>query len=167
MPLENENLHPEGKGFRGTITGHGVSEAKSGAQQIFVQIQNSEVPDQRITAFMSMAETVTSTGRSVIDYTVEKLRRCGWKGFSLSEIEAGEMLVGNEIIYEVEHEVFEGKTRAKVGWINDPAGGIQRANATAENISRFEEIAKQNPPENKPTTGQPAGAPAADGTAPW
>lgn len=168
MPRE---LHPAGKGFRGVITGHGVSEAKNHNQQVFVQIQNEEFPDQQITAFMSLAETKTRTpGMTVIDYTVDKLRRCGWKGYSLTDIEAGELLVGNKIIYEVEHETFEGTTRDKVGWINDPNGGVQRAAATRENISRFEQIAKQNPPQNTPQNApatEATGAPAADGSPPW
>jgi hypothetical protein len=166
--MPHDNLHPAGKGFRGVITGHGVSEAKNSNQQIFIHIQNQETSDQRITAFLSMSETKTRTpGMTVIDYTVDKLRRCGWKGYSLADIENGELLVGNEIIYEVDHEVYDGTTRAKVGWINDPEGGIQRAAATQDNISRFEQIAKQNPPQNTPAQ-EPAASPAlADGDCPF
>ena len=145
---ENQRqLHPAGKSFAGVILDHGFSETKNGASQIFVAIQNAE-SGAEITAFMSLAETMTRTGKQVVEYTIEKLRRCGFTGFSMAELADGELLKGNEIRYEVVHETFEGVIRDKVGWINSPGSGVERSATAEQNAARFDELLKQNPPEN-------------------
>ena len=147
---QNDNqrqLHPEGKSFPGVILDHGFSDTKSGASQVFVLIQHAETGEE-ITAFMSLSEKITRTGKSVVEYTIEKLRRCGFTGFSMAELADGELLKGNEIRYEVVHETFEGVIRDKVGWINSPGAGVERSTGAAQNAARFDELLKQNPPEN-------------------
>ena len=161
MPqAENQRqLHPQGKSFRGVILDHGFSDTKSGKPQVFVAIQNADTGAE-ITAFMSLAETVTRSGKTVAEYTVEKLRRCGFTGFSMSELADGELLKGNEIRYEVIHEAFEGVTRDKVGWINNPGGaGIERSATAEQNAARFDDLLKQNPPGNDAPISPPNSAP--------
>jgi len=142
------DLHPAGKGFLGTITDHGFSESKDGASQVFLTIQNDDNPQHIITKFLSMSE-------KAIEWTVKQLRRAGFTGYDFTDLADGQLLVGNQVRYEVEHEEWDGEIRAKVGWINDPDRvGIQRSDSAASNAKRFNAVLKQHPPEKKATTVQ-------------
>lgn len=148
-------LHPVGKNFNGEILTHGFSETKNHKEQVFVSIKNTET-GKEITAFMSLSDKVTRSGKKVVEYTIEKLRRCGFRGYQMAELASGELLKGNEILYEVEHETYTDNngnevTTDKVGWINDPnGGGVERSAVAAQNASRFDALLRDNPPENKP-----------------
>jgi hypothetical protein len=52
--------------------------------------------------------------------TIEALRYCGWKGDDISDMSSinGE----GEASIVIEHEEYEGKTRAKVQWVNNGGG---------------------------------------------
>ena len=145
---EQRNLHPAGKNFRGEIVTHGFSEAGTGAEQIFITIANADTGEQ-ITKFLSLSE-------KAIEWTVKQLRRCGYTGFDFADLESGDLLAGNPILYDIEHSPNPntGEMQAKVGWLNDPnRAGIQRSENAAANAKRFNEILKQFPPEK--TTAQP------------
>jgi hypothetical protein len=161
MPPEDKNIHPAGKGFRGVVTDHGFSEAGTGADQVFVTIQNSNTPERSITAFLAMTD-------KAIKWTVKKLRACGFTGYDFTDLADGKLLVGHEVIYEVEHDVFEGETKAKVGWINNPDDrGFERSESAKQNAARFNDVLKQNPPQNT-AMQEPAASPAlADGDCPF
>ena len=140
--MSHEDMHPAGKGFRGTITDHGFSEAKSGSDQLFLVIRNNET-DRLITKYLALTD-------AAIEWTVKQLRRAGYSGFSLSDLADGQRLVGNEVAYDVEHEInpATGATVAKVGWINDPNRvGIQRSQNAATNAARFDAVLKKFPPD--------------------
>lgn len=51
--------------------------------------------------------------------TVEALRLCGWKGTDLENLGSLDQKV--ELV--IEHEEYEGKTRARVQWVNKLGGG--------------------------------------------
>lgn len=57
--------------------------------------------------------------------TIESLRYIGWKGDDLAELptlaETG--MLADEVDLVVEHDEYEGATRAKVAWVNKPGGG--------------------------------------------
>lgn len=55
------------------------------------------------------------------DRTLESLRICGFVGEDMDRF--WEQRPENEVQIIVEHEEFDGKTRAKVQWINNPGGG--------------------------------------------
>lgn len=75
---------------------------------------------QFITYFGSLSD-------AAIDFTVEALRNCGWRGDDLSELpelaESGGL--GDEVMLDVVAEQFEGKWRNKVKWVNKPGGKIR------------------------------------------
>ena len=96
MPHDVPNIHPAGKSFSGTITDHGFSETQGGNFQIFVTIENNE-SGQKITAFLALSEKAA-------EWTVKKLRACGYDGFDFNELADGERLRGNVVLYDVEHE---------------------------------------------------------------
>jgi len=52
--------------------------------------------------------------------TLESLRFCGWAGTDISDLTG---IDANEVEVVVEQEEYNGKTRAKVRWINEIGGG--------------------------------------------
>lgn len=139
MLPENNNLHPTGW-HMGRITDHGFSEASTGADQLFVAFQTDH---GLITAYMQLSDKVTKTGKTIIEYTVDKLRACGFKGSSFGELEDGTALRGNEALVEVIHDTYEGKTTAKVNWIRDPnSSGVTRSASAAKSATRFDAVLK-------------------------
>jgi len=64
-----------------------------------------------ITAFLYFTEKAA-------ERSIQTLRKMGWGGDNVGEIIVDDVMNIMEIV--VEHEVFEGKTRAKVAWINAP-----------------------------------------------
>lgn len=56
-----------------------------------------------------------------LEHTLKALRACGWKGVDLSDLSG---IDANEVVLVIEHETFEGVTRAKVKWVNDGTAGL-------------------------------------------
>lgn len=52
--------------------------------------------------------------------TVESLRACGWTGNDLSRDLMAEGLGSKEVELDIVHETYNGTTRPKVNWVNDP-----------------------------------------------
>ena len=122
-------MHPEGT-FDGTVVDCGFTDpGQDRAQQVFVTLENEE--GQTITAYLSLSA-------AAVKWTIRKLEACGWNREvdpKAETIEQGE-LKGARVSYVVEHATWEGKTRAKVGWINKP-GSVKRGEATQESRQRI------------------------------
>lgn len=56
---------------------------------------------------------------AAIDRTLDSMRHCGWDGDSLANVDN---LANNEVEIVIEEEVYEGKSREKIKWVNKPAG---------------------------------------------
>jgi hypothetical protein len=56
-----------------------------------------------------------------VDRTVDALRYCGFKGDELAALPT--QTLDQEVSIKVEHEEYDGKTRAKVAWVNAAGGG--------------------------------------------
>jgi hypothetical protein len=160
QPETTYDLHPAGQ-FEGTIVDHGISEAKTGTPQVFLKIESSK-GGRTIYAYLALTD-------NAVEFTVIKLRNAGFTGSSFAELEDGSLLKGNVIDYKVEHEVYNGQTRAKVGWIGDPNGGAKRSVEAAQNARRFDAALRANPALAQPATSRtsqpaipPGPAPAAD-----
>lgn len=52
--------------------------------------------------------------------TMQSLRYCGWKGDDVTNLEG---ISDNEVELEVEHNTYNGKTNARVAWVNRPGSG--------------------------------------------
>ena len=52
---------------------------------------------------------------NTVDRTLDSLRHCGWDSDSLADLDS---LGVNEVELVIEDEVYEGKTRSKVKWVN-------------------------------------------------
>jgi hypothetical protein len=77
-------------------------------------------------------QTVKWTGwltANTEDRTYESLFHCGWTGEDFPKLPG---LGSKQVSLEVEDEVYEGKTRQKVAWVNAP-GAVRQADPGALN----------------------------------
>src|SRR4051794_18119735 len=100
----------------GTYRARGVESdlgiAQTGKEQVFVKFAITSGPEegQHVTWF-GYFNTPENAKR-----TIESLRTCGWTGTDITELTG---IDANEVELVVEHEEYNGKTRAKVRWINE------------------------------------------------
>ncbi len=88
------------------------------------EILSGQHAGQTITAFLHFSTEVkpgSKTGKSQMDRSIESLRYCGFTGDDIDQFFSQNP--ENEVSITVEHEEYQGKTRAKVAWINKPGGG--------------------------------------------
>jgi hypothetical protein len=92
-----------------------------------------------------------------VDRTIEALRLCGFKGDELSELPRQKL--DQEVSITVEHEEYDGKTRAKVAWVNAAGGGMKMANPlNATELRQFSAKYKAKV-RSKPAVDGPKAAP--------
>lgn len=102
------------------------------------------------------------------DRTIESLRYLGWTGEDMDELQnRGGGLDKNEVSIVVEHETYEGKTRAKVSWINRVGGVVMNRAMAPEDVVSFAAKIKQKiraadirRQASEKSRGQPMQAPA-------
>lgn len=61
--------------------------------------------------------------------TMQALRYCGWQGDDVTNLDG---ISDQEVELVIEHETYEGKTRAKVKWVNRLGGGVTMKAPMAE-----------------------------------
>jgi hypothetical protein len=118
------DLIPPGT-YRGRAVNWGLSTTSTGKEQVAVEF---EFPDaagvvQRLTWFGFFTEKTW-------ERTIQSLRHCGWKGVDLDDLGG---LDASEVDLVVEHDTYNGVTRAKINWVNE-AGAlpfVQPMEATA------------------------------------
>lgn len=71
---------------------------------------------QKITWWGYFSDNAGASGKTVTDRTLESLRHMGFKGDDLDKFADQRPDIEFQII--VDHEVYDGKTRAKVQWVN-------------------------------------------------
>lgn len=96
---------------------------KGGKEQVAVQFDLLDFEGQRITWYGYFTENTTQS-------TFRALRSCGWTGSDLSDLSELSNPNGPEVYLVIEHETYEGKTTAKVRWVNG-ASGLAMKNAMA------------------------------------
>jgi hypothetical protein len=90
--------------------------AKTGTQQVALTFE--------ILAGQEQGRKITWLGYfsdKTADRTIEALRHCGLVGDDLAAAVRGPLDQEVEIV--VDHEIYDGKTRAKVQWVNAGGGG--------------------------------------------
>lgn len=100
----------EGK-FRARATDVQLGTTKSGADTIGVAFELLDHPNMYVTWYGYFTEKTT-------ERTFDSLRYCGWTGDDLSDLSG---ITNNEVEIVIEQETYEGKTRAKVQWVNRAA----------------------------------------------
>jgi len=83
----------------------------TGTEQVavtFEVVEDGEFQGERIAWFGFFTEATA-------ERTIQALRVCGWTGDDLSDLSGFD---ANEVELVVEHEEYQGKTTAKVKWVN-------------------------------------------------
>jgi len=114
------------------VTAHALGTAKTGNQQIAVEFM-FETGD-RLTWFGYFTEVT-------LERTLESLENLGWiageNDFDISRLHKTNVLVGNEASVVVQHEEYEGVTRAKIRWVNKLGGGGMRETMEPDEARSF------------------------------
>lgn len=92
-----------------------LSKTKGGTDQVAVSFELLDEPwtGQRITWYGFLTAKTA-------ERTIESLIYCGWEGDNLADLRG---IDANDVSLEIEHDTYEGQTRAKVKWVNR-AGGL-------------------------------------------
>lgn len=125
--------------FDATILDHGFIHKQSmKAPQFWAKFKTDE---GHITGFFSL------THKSA-QYTIQKIRAMGFQGDDLMSLNDGNELAGNRVTITVDHEVYQDKKRAKVGWVNalgDTGLDLEHDEKAARNARHFNALlSKEN-----------------------
>lgn len=78
-----------------------------------------------------------------LEAAFKKIEAMGFSGDDLTELADGSLLVGNLVQITIEHEVYEGVTRARVGFVNpnhSTGNGPAKNEVAAANAKGFNAI---------------------------
>lgn len=98
--------------YRARVVDAGMSKTKAGRERAEVDFA---VEGETLTWAGYFGDNVDSGGKSLTERTFDALRACGLKDDDLSRLHE---LAGGEASVTVEHEEYEGKTRAKIRFVN-------------------------------------------------
>lgn len=117
MTTETTNLIPAGV-YRARATDAQLGQTNSGSEQVAIafQVLTLGFENQRLAYYGQF-------GEKSLEITVKALRACGWQGLDLADLSG---VSANEVNLVVEHETYEGKTRARVKWVNDGQAGLMK-----------------------------------------
>jgi hypothetical protein len=105
------------KGFyRARAVEYALGKTEKGNRQVAVRFQtfdSEDRPGEQITWYGYFTEKTA-------ERTLESLQHCGWEGDDITDLAGIER---NEVQLVVEHEEYEGKTHARVAWVNRAGGG--------------------------------------------
>lgn len=126
-----------------------LSHTKDGKEQIMVKFA--------IVGGQHDGQTVNWTGfftDKTFDRTIQSLRYCGWRGDDISDLTG---IDGQEVEIVVEHNTYDGKTFARVAWVNQIGGKarmpVDQAREFAESIKA--RITRMMPAEPEPSEETP------------
>lgn len=150
--------------YRAKAREWGLGETGTGKEQVAVE-------------FTILTEGATEQGlvwygyftEATLERTIESLRHMGWKGDDPSDGLPG--LDANEVDIVVENEEFEGRTYAKVQWVNRPGGLAIKAPLAPEKAKAFgaamrERIRAIDASKGERKAAQPKAANGSAGAAP-
>ncbi len=110
-----------------------LGETKAGKPQIAVTFQLTGEGAPRITYYGSFSD-------AAYEYTVQRLRVCGWTGDDLTQLDS---IGTHEVELVIKADTYEGKTRAKVQFINRPGeGGGLKSKMTEASAREFAAVMK-------------------------
>lgn len=126
-----------------------LSHTKDGKEQIVVKFA--------IVGGQHDGQAVNWTGYftdKTFDRTIQSLRYCGWRGEDIDDLTG---IDANEVEIVVDHNTYDGKTFARVAWVNQIGGKARmpasEARAFAESIKG--RIARMTPVEPEPSEEVP------------
>lgn len=101
------------------VTGASFGTSSNNNEQVAIQfeITDGDFAGECIACIAAFTEDAT-------EYTVEKMRNCGWDGDDIREFktlaDTGQL---GPVVIVVEHEEYKGNLHAKVKFVNKPGGG--------------------------------------------
>lgn len=124
-------LHPIGTFNDVEILDHGFDESPEKNTPFFWVSYKTEIGNLTGRFYL--------TDRTV-EYTIQKIEAMGFNGDSLAELADGTALAGNLCQITVEHETYEGNTRARVGFVNpnNSTIGPTHNEKAAANVKQFD-----------------------------
>lgn len=135
----------------GTYNARGVSAqlgtTNDGKEQVAVDLvfTDGEFAGRHITWFGYFSE-------KTIDRTFESLRYLGWEGDDLADLRGVDR---NDVSIVLEEEVYEGKSRIKVRWINRGGGLALKQPMTADQARVFAARMKARAAAHRAAMGVP------------
>jgi len=130
--MNDTNMHPTGL-HSAVVIDHGITKSTNGTCQVAVKF---ETEYGLISGWFPMTDKAA-------EYTIEKLNNMGFNGRSLEGLQDGKCICGNKCVITVAHEEYNGKTSAKVKYVN-PEGyegmEIKRDAEAQQNIKRFDAL---------------------------
>lgn len=118
-------MHPEGK-FRAKSRKAEMGESSNKNEQVGIEFEivDGETKGQRLPYYGSFTEAAMAI-------TIKAMRTAGWKGDDVTELSSLSREDVPIVELVVEHEEWDGKTRAKVKWVNS-AGGVSMKNPLSQ-----------------------------------
>jgi hypothetical protein len=119
--------------YRGRPVRAALGLTSTGKEQIGVQFEFVEPAGTRLTWYGYFTDAAT-------ERTVESLRHCGWRGDDLSVFAEGQPLpegFDQEVELVVKHEEYQGKTSARIAFINGGGGLAMKEALTQDQASAF------------------------------
>lgn len=106
-----------------------LGESSTGKEQIAIQFEvlTPDAGMRHITWYGYFTDTT-------MERTIQSMRYCGWQGSDLTDLSG---MDANEVEIVVDDEVYEGKTRTKVKWINRGGGLALKAPMDANKRKAF------------------------------
>lgn len=129
------------------VVEHGFSKARTGSSQLFVVFKNEH--DDEITWYSTMGVKRDGTiSEKALEIMFSQLSNMGWdaaeNGWDMTPLGEGECLIGNQAQLVVRDEVYQGVTRRKVKYINDPnRGGGERESVSGSDAYALMERIRQ------------------------
>lgn len=125
------NLIAEGN-YRGKPVRGALGLTSTGKEQIAVQFDFVEPAGTRLTWYGYFTD-------AAMDRTIESLRHCGWRGDDLSVFDGQSLPAGfdQEVELVVKHEEYQGKTSARIAFINGGGGLAMKEALTQDQASAF------------------------------
>ena len=115
MSNDTSNLIPPGT-YRAKAVEAQLGETSGGAEQVAISFAVLTPGfEQHHLAYYG------TFGEKALPITVKALRACGWQGLDLSDLSG---IDANEVSLVVEHEEYQGVTRARVKWVNEGGGAL-------------------------------------------
>lgn len=142
--------------YRARAAVWGLGESGTGKEQVAVEFKvlTEGAAEQSLTWYGYFTD-------GAIEKTIESLRNCGWQGDDLSQLDG---LGANEVDIVVEDETYEGKTTARVQWVNKVGALAIKTPLTPDRAKSFaaamkDRIRAVELAGGKRTTPKPASAP--------
>lgn len=117
--------------YLGTPVSAALGFTSSGKEQIAVQFEFLEPAGEKLTWYGFFTD-------ATFDRTIESLRACGWTGSSLDEFSAEALPAGvnRQVELVVTHEEYNGKTSARIAFVNNVGGGMALKSAMSSDQAR-------------------------------